>query len=219
MRNIKLLLASALMVMLVFIGAASSQPPEPKNGPTRVFRGPSRLGVDDIVERIMAFDKNKDGKVAKDELPERMQDLVAKGDTNKDAALDKDEIKKLATAPVGFGPGGGGGFGIGQAVGPGPGAPGPVTAGFRAGPGLGAIEGIVDDLKLSGKKKDNAKEVVKAHQESVRKLMDQARAELLQKMKEILSEEEFKDFQAALDRPGGDVFIEFGPPEAPRSKR
>ena len=55
------------------------------------------LSADDIVERIMSFDKNKDGKVTKDELPERMQNLIEKGDTNKDGALDRDEIKKMAT--------------------------------------------------------------------------------------------------------------------------
>src|SRR5260370_3505292 len=62
-------------------------------------RGPGRRGlsVDAIVERIMSFDKNKDGKITKDELPERMQFLIEKGDTNKDGALDKDEIKKLST--------------------------------------------------------------------------------------------------------------------------
>jgi hypothetical protein len=83
--------------------------------------------------------------------------------------------------------------------------------GFGLGPGPGAIEGVVDDLKLSGKKKDQAMAAAKAHQEKVRKLMDQARAQLLQKMKEILSEEEFKDFTAALDRPRGGTFI-VGPP-------
>ena len=85
--------------------------------------------------------------------------------------------------------------------------------------GLGRVDGVVEDLKLSGKKKDEAKAAVKAHQENVRKLMDQARAELLKKMKEILSEEEFRDFQAALDRPGGGattVNFGFGPPDAPR---
>jgi hypothetical protein len=35
-------------------------------------------------------------------------------------------------------------------------------------------------------------------------------------MKEILSEEEFKDFQAALDRPRASTVISFGLPEAPR---
>ena len=62
----------------------------------------------------MAFDKNKDGKIAKDELPERMQDLIARGDTNKDGVLDKDEIKALAVKlqqeglPRGFAAAGGG---------------------------------------------------------------------------------------------------------------
>jgi hypothetical protein len=47
--------------------------------------------------------------------------------------------------------------------------------------------------------------------------MDQARTELLQKMKDVLSEEEFKDFQAALDRPRrlGGVFLDVAPPAVP----
>jgi hypothetical protein len=61
------------------------------------FGGNRGLSVDQIVERIMSFDKNKDGKVTRDELPERMQDLIARGDTNKDGALDNEEIRKLAT--------------------------------------------------------------------------------------------------------------------------
>lgn len=211
MRSIELVLMSALTAVLVLAGAAVAQPPDRGQGPPREFVRPAPLRVDDVVERIMAFDKNKDGKVTRDELPERMQFLIELGDTNKDGALDKDEIEKLvtsrATAPGGFG---GGPFAIGgfrTSFGAGPGA------GF--GPGPGAIEGVVDDLKLSGKKKDQAMAAVKAHQEKVRKLMDQARAELLQKMKEILSAEELQDFKAALDRPrGGTVFV--GPPDAPR---
>jgi Spy/CpxP family protein refolding chaperone len=79
-------------------------------------RGGRGLTADQIVERLLSFDKNKDGKLTKDELPERMQDLVAKGDTNKDGALDKDEIKALAAklAEEGFGDRGGrGGRGAG----------------------------------------------------------------------------------------------------------
>jgi hypothetical protein len=213
MRSIERWLASALVAALVLGGAAVAQPPDPKQGPLPGLVPPPRISVEDIVERIMAFDKNKDGKVSKDELPERMHDLIARGDTNKDGALDRDEIRKLATAPGGFGPGGGFGFGI---EGPGPGAPGL----FGPGPGVrgsAGIEGVVDDLKLSGKKKDQALAAVKAHEENVRKLMDQSRAELLQKMKEILSEEEWQDFKAALDRPrGGTITINVGPPDAPR---
>jgi hypothetical protein len=226
MRSIIMWLASALMAVFVFTGAGVSQPPDRKDGPVRV-RGPGepgrpgepglgRLGADDVVERIMALDKNKDGKVTRDELPERMHDLIARGDTNKDGGLDKDEVKKLATAPGEFGGRVGVGFGPRPArditvagVGPGP---GPV-------PGFGGIEGVVEDLKLSDKKKDQALAAVKAHEENVRKLVDQAREDLLRKMKEILSEEELKDFQAALDRPRGAqaiINIDGGPPGAPR---
>jgi hypothetical protein len=226
MRSIERLLVPALAA-LTLAGAAVAQPPAPKRGPAD--RAP--LSVDDVVARLMAFDKNKDGKLTKDELPERMHHLIALGDTNKDGALDKDEIKKLVTtraaAPGRFGTGG---FGIagGFRVGPGPG-PGPVTAGaaprqfgvrgdlrFGPGPGPGTIEGVVDDLKLPAKKKDQALAAVKAHEENVRKLMDQARMELLQKMKTILSAEELEDFKAALDRPRGATFINIGPPGALR---
>jgi hypothetical protein len=73
----------------------------------------------------------------------------------------------------------------------------------------------VDDLKLSAKKKDQALAAVKAHEKNIRKLMDQAHADLLKKMKEILSEEEFKDFQAALDRPRASTVIRLGPADGP----
>jgi hypothetical protein len=182
--------------------------------------------VEDIVERIMAFDKNKDGKVTKDELPERMHHLIELGDLNKDGGLDKDEIKKLATklaaTPTGFSGGpftaGGGPGGLGG---------GPVKIGFGAGPpggfgiagdayfGPGGMEGVVEDLKLSGQKKEKALAAVKAHQEHVSKLLAQARVELLDTMKQILSDEEFEDFHAALDRPpGASVFV--GPVAGPK---
>jgi hypothetical protein len=211
---------SALMAALLFAGPGVTQPPKPKQEPPRELVRPAPISVDDIVERIMAFDKSKKGKVTKDDLPERMHHLIELGDTNKDGALDRDEVKKLATK-LATAPGGGGGpraitvDRVDARFGPGPGAPGGfgVGVGFRSGPG--AVEGVVDDLKLSGQKKDQAVAAAKAHEENVRKLMDQARAELLQKMKEILSAEEFEDFKAALDRPrGGTVIV--GPPDAPR---
>ena len=210
MRYIEQLLTSALTALLL-AGTAGAQPPGPPLGPRPGLVRPSPLSVDEVVGRIMAFDKNKDGKVTRDELPERMHHLITLGDTNKDGALDRDEIKKLvaarATAPGPFG------FRTQTRVGFGR---GPGLAGF-AGFGPGAVEGVVDDLKLAGKKKAQALAAVKAHQENVRKLMDQARAQLLQQMKEILSAEELKDFEAALDRPrGGTIFVGPGPLDGPR---
>jgi hypothetical protein len=168
-------------------------------------RGRPGLTVDQIVERIMSFDKNKDGKITKDELPERMQDLIAKGDTNKDGALDKEEIKKLVTdlakngdlrrfADLGSprGPGGGGRGGPGRGAGR-FGPPGP------AGPGAN-FKRAVDDLKLTGAKKDKADAAVKAHEDNVKTVTELARADLLLKMKDILSEQELNKFKDGLDR-------------------
>src|SRR5204862_4561188 len=53
---------------------------------------------DDLAATLMAFDKNKDGKLKKAELPERMQGLFERVDENKDGELTLDEIKKAAAA-------------------------------------------------------------------------------------------------------------------------
>ena len=216
MRNRHLWIASALLVTLAVAGMTLADSTDAKAGgkgkgkggaalqqdggrPGRGRGGPGGgrgrggLTVDQIVDRIMSFDKNKDGKITKDELPERLQNLIEKGDTNKDGALDKDEIKALATKLQtegfgGFGRGGFGGFG-------GFGGPG----GFRPG-----AERALNDLNLSDqKKKDAAQALVKAHEENVKKLMELARAELLLKMKDVLSDEEYKKFKTELEsRPG-----------------
>jgi TATA-box binding protein (TBP) (component of TFIID and TFIIIB) len=61
----------------------------------------------------------------------------------------------------------------------------------------------VDDLNLTGAKKEKAEAAVKAYQENVRKVTDLARSELLVKMKDIVSEQELKQFKDVLDRPPG----------------
>ena len=75
-----------------------------------------RVTDDDLIDRLMAFDKNGDGKITKDELPERMHALFEQGDANRDGVLDREEIKRLAER----GPPGRGG-----PNGPPPGAPFP----------------------------------------------------------------------------------------------
>lgn len=53
---------------------------------------------DELVDMLMAFDRNKDGKLAKAEVPERLQGVFARADDNKDGLLTADEIKKAAAA-------------------------------------------------------------------------------------------------------------------------
>lgn len=61
-----------------------------------VPNGPRGVPADDLIGHLMSFDKNGDGKISKDELPERMHALFEQGDTNKDGVLDQEEIKRLA---------------------------------------------------------------------------------------------------------------------------
>lgn len=81
------------------------------------FGGPEGRGgagggenAEAMVERLMASDANKDGKLSKEELPERLQSMMARGDKNEDGSLDKEEIMAIARERAAQG-GGGGGFG------------------------------------------------------------------------------------------------------------
>ena len=49
-----------------------------------------------MIERMMENDKDKDGKITKDELPEFMQPIIGRFDSNEDGALDKAEIEAMS---------------------------------------------------------------------------------------------------------------------------
>ena len=49
-----------------------------------------------MVERLMAMDANGDGKVTKEEMPERMQPMLERIDANGDGAVDKEEAQRMA---------------------------------------------------------------------------------------------------------------------------
>ena len=61
-------------------------------------RGANGPTPDEMVKELLAFDKNGDGQLSKDEVPERMQGLFVRGDANQDGVLSKDELRKLAEA-------------------------------------------------------------------------------------------------------------------------
>ncbi len=65
--------------------------------------------ADEMAGMLMSFDRNGDGKLSREEVPERMQGLFDRGDKNHDGVLTADEIHELAlhTPPPGETRGGG----------------------------------------------------------------------------------------------------------------
>lgn len=85
----------------------------------------------ELTDTLMAFDANHDGKLEKAEVPERMQGMFDRGDTNHDGILTRDEISKLAEANRQQQGGEGRGFGEGRGEGRGRG-PGAFDLAFNA---------------------------------------------------------------------------------------
>ena len=154
-------------------------------GPRRV---PIGLGADEVLERLKTFDADKNDQISRDELPERMKALVAKGDTNKDGVLDEGEILTLATSSsrhVSFGwmvtiPAGA------------------LTRDMRP-PAKPGLEGLLEDLRLPVEKHARATAIAFAYK-GVRTLDDPDAEQLLVKLGNVLDAWELEDFASALRR-------------------
>jgi hypothetical protein len=72
-------------------------------------RGGDARGGAAMIQRIMGYDKDDDGKVSKTELPERMQAMFGRVDANSDDFLDKAELEKMASRMENRGGGSGAG--------------------------------------------------------------------------------------------------------------
>src|SRR5260221_10611693 len=102
----------------VFAAVAGAQPPNDRKGD-----GPkanAKSTADAIIARMMAFDKNKDGKLTRDEITdERLLRLFDRADTNKDGVVTMEELKALAEKMAAEEPLGGRGGPGGPGAGPG----------------------------------------------------------------------------------------------------
>lgn len=58
-------------------------------------RGQERPSEGGFAAQLLEFDENNDGKLEKDELPERMQRMIEQHDTDGDGALDKEELEAM----------------------------------------------------------------------------------------------------------------------------
>jgi cytochrome c peroxidase len=145
---------------------------------------PERGGVEIIIARVMSFDANGDGRVAAVELPLRMQEIVTRGDRNGDAALDREEVRAIASSsPV---------------IGEGKGVP-PVTRQIVVtvrdlrDPG---VAGLIDDLKLPADRRALALAAQAKAEEDITKTLTASLETFRDEVRTLVTEEQF----AALDK-------------------
>ena len=179
MRTVPRVLLTAGAI-LIEVAAAAAQPagPRPAVLITEIrpapFVRPARSPAV-VIERLESFDLDADGHVSRDELPERMQKLVALGDKNADALLDSDEIRALVNTPS-------------------------AERRFmiRTQPSEG-LPGVINDLKLPAAKHMQALAIVGLYKPP-RDVKDPASSALFGEMKKLLDDEEYENFVAAATR-------------------
>ena len=166
--------------MLMTIGGAATQAsvvlrsavmtvPEPPPLPSP----PQPTSSHPMIERLLSFDGNGDGRISRDELPERMQTLFSRGDANADTALDSNEMRYLVKAE----------------------SPDPSRVALPSQPSDG-LPGVIRDLQLPPPKQARALAIVSAHKLS-RHVNDPT---LYVKMRTVLDGEEYGHFVAAAAR-------------------
>jgi hypothetical protein len=173
--------AIGILILTLVLGSSRSisiaqEPRDKPDAAPAPKSKPDTAAVDAIVSRMMALDKNKDGKLTRDEIgDERLLRLFDRADANKDGIVTKEELVAFATKLAaeegagggrrrGFGPGGPGGFG-------GPPRPGQILPPF-----------LQEELKLTA---DQKKQIALLQKEVDEKLDKVLTAEQRQQLKEM----------------------------------
>ncbi len=157
---------------------------------------PRAADPDDLVTRMMAFDKNKDGKLTMAEVTdERLHRLVERADVNNDGFVTKEELTALAAKEQSSTRGGGPGFG-----GPPGGGPGGRQMGGPPRPGEILPAMLRQRLNLTATQEKQIADLQK---------------EVDTKLETILTAEQRNQLKSMRDRgPGG-----FGPPGGPGGRQ
>jgi hypothetical protein len=155
-------------------------------GPDESPKLVARAGADEVVARMMSFDRDSDGKVQKGELAERMQPLLARGDANRDGALDRTEIRSLANTPQApiavHGVGVQGNYSFADEVG--------QTSRMH-------IEGAIDDLRLTAATKERALVAARTYMDT---LEITAAGDLMEELSPLLTSEQLAEVKTLLER-------------------
>lgn len=139
-----------------------------------------------VVARLLSFDRDGNGRVTRSELPERMHDLLQRGDADNDSTLDDRELRELAATPTqrqtlvrGLQPGI---YGFGDNV------------GFDS---RLHIEGAIDDLRLAEANRAEALTIAKRLEADRNTRIT---SELLETMSQMLTEASLADFKGLVER-------------------
>ena len=167
--------------MLRVVRAGTSQTPVVPGSPAPELPPPPRAKSGHaMIERLMSFDRNADRRISREELPERMQGLVARGDKNADADLDLDEIRSLMNAASST----------------------RVRVGFRSQPShtesSEGLPGVIQDLKLPPQKHALAFAIVS--RPNLVRTAGPTENDLNGEMRSLLDDEEYENFAAAAAR-------------------
>jgi hypothetical protein len=171
--------------ILMGVAVAAAQAPEGVRRAVLVTEMPAASGGGRggspfaVIERLMSFDVNKDNRISRDELPERMHGLVGRGDRNGNAALDPDEIRALVAAASSE----------------------RVRISSRTQPPEG-LPGVIKDLRLSPEKQEHALSILSRYNLplTINHNDNATTSDLYRELKALLDDEEYENFVAAATR-------------------
>jgi hypothetical protein len=180
-----------LLSGLLIAGMADRAESQVFVGSAAVVGGRSAVTEAAVVDRVIAFDRDGDGRVDRSELIDRMQHLVSRGDADGDGALDAPEIRTLARMPPAVATGG---F--------------PIHVIYQIQqeswfPTRKHVRGAIDDLKLSSEARDRALAVAEAHEEQLEAVERETSAKLLLDMQDILPPHQLSRLRSALQTRSG----------------
>jgi hypothetical protein len=175
------------LVALLALVAQGTGVPAHAQVPAQTAAAVAALDVEDVVERILSFDGDRDGSIAKHELAERMYGLMDRGDADGNGVLDRAELRALARTPARPSPP----FGNQLAFGAG-------SYGFVDDSSFSTsshLDGALDDLRLGAARRQQALAIAGPFVETLR---SRATADLLDAVDDLLTAAQLAEFEAAV---------------------
>lgn len=181
------LMLIALLPFTTFASAQtpSAQTPTPDRIPLAFFGSTTlttQVSPDVVVDRVMSFDRDHDGRVTRDELPDRMHNLLSDATGG---SLDSAAVRARATAATtvtGRGFQGSGGYTFGDQI----------SLSTRP-----HVEGALDDLRLPALTREQALAIVRPFME---KLEADATEALVSELHFVLTVGQLTNFKAMIER-------------------